>query len=76
MSRREEKKASGFLIAERFFGLITLIVGALTIHYTNTSLGDVAEVGLKIATFVQVFMYAISIGLIALGIFLILAKIS
>lgn len=76
MSRREEKKASGFLIAERFFGLIILIVGALTIHYTNTSLGDVAEVGLKIATFVQVFMYAISIGLIALGIFLILAKIS
>ena len=77
MSRKEkEKGASGFLIAEKFFGLIILIVGALTIYYTNTSLGPISEIGPKIALFVQVFMYAISIGLIGLGLFLIFARTS
>ena len=75
MSRKEEK-ASGFVIAEKFFGLITLIIGALTLYYTNSSLNSIADVGQKIALFVQVFMYAISIGLIGLGIFLIFARAS
>jgi len=76
MSKKEEKKASGFVIAEKFFGLITLIIGALTLYYTNSSLNSIADVGQKIALFVQVFMYAISIGLIGLGIFLIFARAS
>ena len=76
MSKKEEEKASGFVIAEKFFGLITLIIGALTLYYTNSSLNSIADVGQKIALFVQVFMYAISIGLIGLGIFLIFARAS
>lgn len=76
MSRRKEKKASGFVIAEKFFGLIILIIGALTLYYTNNSLNSIADIGQKIALFVQVFMYAISIGLIGLGIFLMFARTS
>jgi len=76
MSKKEEKKASGFVIAEKFFGLITLIIGALTLYYTNSSLNSIADIGQKIALFVQVFMYTISIGLIGLGIFLIFARAS
>ena len=75
MSKKEEK-TSGFVKAEKFFGLITLIIGALTLYYTNSSLNSIADVGQKIALFVQVFMYAISIGLIGLGIFLIFARAS
>jgi len=75
MSKKEEK-ASGFVIAEKFFGLITLIIGALTLYYTNSSLNSMADVSQKIALFIQVFMYAISIGLIGLGIFLIFARAS
>ena len=76
MSKKEEEKASGFVIAEKFFGLITLIIGALTLYYTNSSLNSMADVSQKIALFIQVFMYAISIGLIGLGIFLIFARAS
>ncbi len=75
MSKKEEK-TSGFVIAEKFFGLITLIIGALTLYYTNSSLNSMADVSQKIALFIQVFMYAISIGLIGLGIFLIFARAS
>ena len=77
MSRREEKKATGLMIAEKFFGLIMMVIGALMFHYTSGSLNEiVTDIGPKIALFIQVFMYAISIGLIGLGIFLILAKTS
>ena len=76
MSRREERRASGFVIAEKFFGLIISIIGALALYYTNNSLNSIADIGQKIASFVQVFMYAISIGLIGLGIFLIFARTS
>ena len=76
MSRREERRASGFVIAEKFFGLIILIIGALALYYTNNSLNSIADIGQKIASFVQVFMYAISIGLMGLGIFLIFARTS
>ena len=76
MSRREERRSSGFVIAEKFFGLIILIIGALALYYTNNSLNGIADIGQKIASFVQVFMYAISIGLIGLGIFLIFARAS
>jgi len=76
MSKKEEEKTSGFVIAEKFFGLITLIIGALTFYYTNSSLNSMADVSQKIALFIQVFMYAISIGLIGLGIFLIFARAS
>ena len=76
MSRKEEKKASGFAIAEKFFGIVILLIGALTLHYTNTSLGDIAQKIPEIIPFVQVFMYIISAGLIALGTFLIFVKTS
>ena len=80
MSRHEEKKATGLMIAEKFFGLITLLIGALAFYYTSTSLGEIASSNIpqasNVAFFIQVFMYTISIGLIGLGIFLILAKTS
>ena len=77
MSRSKEKKATGLMIAEKFFGLVMLVIGALMFYYTSSSLNNiVADIGPKIALFIQVFMYTISIGLIGLGIFLILAKTS
>jgi len=77
MSRSKEKKATGLMIAEKFFGLVMLVIGALTFYYTSSSLNEiVTDIGPKIALFIHVFMYAISIGLIGLGIFLILAKTS
>lgn len=80
MSRKEERKATGFVIAEKFFGLITLLIGALAFYYTSTSLGEIASSNIpqapNVAFFIQVFIYAISIGLMGLGIILIFAKTS
>ena len=77
MSRTKEQKSTGFLIAEKFFGLIILVIGSLTIYYLSISLNDIANnVGPKIASFVQLFMGCVGAGLIALGIFLIFVRTS
>ncbi|MCD6243216.1 hypothetical protein J7K06_06005 [Candidatus Bathyarchaeota archaeon] len=77
MSRTKEQKSTGFLIAEKFFGIVILVIGSLTIYYMSISLNDIANnVGPKIAFFVQLFMGCVGAGLIALGIFLIFARTS
>jgi len=75
MSKTKKEGTTGFLIAEKFFGIIILIIGSLTIYYMSISLNDIASnIGPKIAFFVQLFMGCVGVGLIALGIFLIFAK--
>ncbi|KPV62386.1 MAG: hypothetical protein AOA65_1837 [Candidatus Bathyarchaeota archaeon BA1] len=58
----------GLVIAEKFLGLLIILVGALLVYvtYTNPPTGPVSP-------FSGVFM-AVGFALIALGIFLILAK--
>ncbi|MEM3356686.1 MAG: hypothetical protein QW166_02545 [Candidatus Bathyarchaeia archaeon] len=62
----EEGGGFGLALAEKFFGLLLLIVGALMGYYTFTSTAD-----LGICTGLFAFL---SIVLLALGLFLIIAK--
>jgi len=61
-----EEGGFGITAAEKFFGLILIIVGALATHFTLTS-SDV----LSVYTW---FFGFLGIVLLALGIFLIIAK--
>jgi len=61
-----EEGGFGITLAEKFFGLIIIIIGALATYYTFTStsaLGDFTG-----------FFGFLSIFLLALGVFLIIAK--
>ncbi len=63
-----EEKPLGLTIVEKFFGLIVILIGALTINFTyNDPPGGV------VAPFSGLFIAA-SIVLIAIGIFLVVAK--
>jgi len=59
---------TGLSIAEKFVGLLTIIIGAIAIYvtYTNPPAGQIAR-------FSSIFI-AVGFALIALGIFLVLAK--
>ncbi len=61
-----EEAGTGIIVAEKFFGLILIIVGALATYFTFTS-----SQALGIYTG---FFGFLSIVLIALGLFLIAAK--
>jgi hypothetical protein len=61
-----EESGFGITVAEKFFGLILLIVGALATYYTFTS-------NQSLGTFTGFFGF-LSIILFALGLFLIIAK--
>lgn len=63
-----EEKPIGLTIAEKFFGLLVIIIGALTINFTYTS-----PPGGVVAPFAVIFIAA-GIVLIVIGIFLVLAK--
>ncbi|MEM3695211.1 MAG: hypothetical protein QXJ11_04555 [Candidatus Bathyarchaeia archaeon] len=56
----------GLTLAEKFFGLLLLIVGGLTSYYTFTSIGD-------LGSYIWLFGF-LSIFMLALGMFLITAK--
>ena len=61
-----EEGGFGITLAEKFFGLIIIIIGAMATYYTFTStsaLGDFTG-----------FFGFLSIFLLALGVFLIIAK--
>ena len=61
-----EEGGFGITLAEKFFGLIIIIIGALATYYTFTStsaLGDFTG-----------FFGFLSIFLLALGVFLVIAK--
>jgi hypothetical protein len=63
-----EEKPIGLTIAEKFLGLLVILIGALTINFTyNDPPEDI------VAPFVGIFIAA-GIALIAIGVFLILAK--
>jgi hypothetical protein len=63
-----EEKPIGLTIAEKFFGLIVILIGALTVNFTYN---DPPE-GIA-APFSPIFIAA-GFVLIAIGIFLMLAK--
>jgi hypothetical protein len=61
-----EEGGFGLTLAEKFFGFLLLIIGGLTTYYTLTSSNN-------LGTFTGFFSF-LSIILVALGIFLMLAK--
>ena len=63
-----EEKPIGLTIAEKFLGLLVILIGALTVNFTyNDPPEDI------VAPFSGIFIAA-GIALIAIGVFLILAK--
>jgi len=62
-----EEGSFGIALAERFFGLILILVGALSLYYTVTSAG-------ALGGFTGFFSF-LCIVLLALGVFLLTAKI-
>jgi hypothetical protein len=62
----EEGGGFGLTLAEKFFGLLILIIGALTSYYTFTSIAD-------LGSYIWLFGF-LSIFMLALGLFLITAK--
>jgi predicted phage tail protein len=61
---------TGLTVAEKFFGLLTIIIGALLVYFTYT---NPPEIGGQAANFSFVFIIA-GIALVAFGLFLLLAK--
>ena len=55
-------------LAEKFFGIILIIIGALMLYYTATSTGTDA-----LGTF-SVFFGILSVVLLVIGVFLLLVK--
>lgn len=62
----EEGGGFGLNLAEKFFGLLLLIVGGLTSYYTFTSIGELGG-------YIWLFGF-LSVFLLALGLFLMTAK--
>lgn len=63
-----EEKPIGLAVAEKFFGLLLVLIGVITVYVTyNNPPGDV------VAAFSGIFI-AGGLVLIAVGIFLVLAK--
>jgi predicted phage tail protein len=60
----------GLTIAEKFFGLLTIIIGAIIIYFTYT---NPPSSGGQVAGYSFVFLIA-GLALVAFGIFLLLAK--
>jgi len=60
----------GLIVAEKLFGLLTLIVGALLVYFTFTS---PPESGGRVVEYSFVFIIA-GLALVIFGIFLLLAR--
>ncbi|MFQ6065184.1 MAG: hypothetical protein ACE5L6_06890 [Candidatus Bathyarchaeia archaeon] len=67
------EEPTGLMIAEKFFGLIALIVGVLMVYYTYASPPDSLPPGVPPTWFSGIFIIA-GLALIAVGVFLMLAK--
>ena len=63
-----EEKPIGLTVAEKFLGLLVILIGALTVNFTYNDPPENV-----VAPFAGVFIVA-GIALIAIGVFLILAK--
>jgi len=59
-----EEDSTGFTIAEKFFALLIILIGAIVIYNTTTSPGLTYSIFFNIS----------GVALITLGIFMILAK--
>jgi hypothetical protein len=62
----EEGGGFGITLAEKFFGFIIIIIGALATYYTFTSTSELGDF--------TGFFGVLSIFLLALGVFLVIAK--
>lgn len=65
---------AGLEIAEKFFGLIAIILGALTVYYTWTSPPDLPP-GVPSGTWLLSIFIVAGLVLIGIGAFLMLAKV-
>ena len=65
---------AGLTIAEKFFGLIAIIIGALTVYYTYVSPPDLPPGVPSGVWFSSIFIVA-GFLLIAVGVFLMIAKV-
>lgn len=61
---RDEGEATGYTIAEKFFGLLIILIGALVVYATVTSPAIVYSI----------FFTVGGLALIVLGVFMFLAK--
>ena len=64
---------AGLGIAEKFFGLIAIIIGTLTVYYTSTSPPDLPPGVFSVDWFSSIFIIA-GLVLIGVGVFLMIAK--
>ena len=65
---------AGLTIAEKFFGLIAIIIGALTVYYTYISPPDTLPPGVPSGGWFSSIFIVAGLVLIAVGVFLMLAK--
>lgn len=65
-----EEAPEGLVIAEKFFGILAIIVGVFTIYYTYVSIGEIAA---EITSYPEIFML-IGFVIVAVGVLLVLAK--
>lgn len=66
---------AGLTIAEKFFGLIALIIGALTIYSTYVSPPDELPPGVPSGGWFSAIFIVAGFVLIGVGVFLMLAKV-
>ena len=64
---KEGEESVGFTIAEKFFALLVILIGAMVIYYTTTSP--------ILSTRYPIMFVVGGLALIVLGVFMILAKV-
>lgn len=67
---REETETTGFTVAEKFFGLLIILIGALVVYATATS-PAVTAMSPPVVSF---FFTVGGLALIVLGVFMFLVK--
>ncbi len=66
---------AGLEIAEKFFGLIAIIIGALTVYYTYTSPPSSLPPGVPSGVWFSSIFIAAGLVLVGVGVFLMLARV-
>jgi len=65
-----EETPEGLVIAEKFFGILAIIVGIFTIYYTYVSMGELTA---ETSSYPGIFVL-IGFIIVAVGVLLVLAK--
>ncbi len=68
------EEPTGLMIAEKFFGLIAILIGAITVYYTYASPPDPLPPGVPPGGWFSGIFIIAGFVLIAVGVFLMLAK--